>query len=72
MIVKKRTTRDGQLLLAICDSNLKGKKFSENGIQLDLSSEFYNGEEMDEDDRNVVKKLIDAFITKKQVQKLAH
>lgn len=29
-------------------------------------------EEMDEEDKNVVKKLIDAFITKKSIQKLAH
>lgn len=38
----------------------------------ELINQFKAIEAMDEDDRNVVKKLIDAFITKKQVQKLAH
>lgn len=37
----------------------------------DLINQFKAIEAMEEDDRNVVKKLIDAFITKKQVQKLA-
>ena len=37
----------------------------------ELINQFKAIEEMDEDDRNVVKKLIDAFITKKQIQKLA-
>lgn len=37
----------------------------------ELIEQFKAIEAMDEDDRNVVKKLIDAFITKKQVQKLA-
>lgn len=36
----------------------------------ELINQFKAIEEMDEDDRNVVKKLIDAFITKKRVQKL--
>ena len=37
----------------------------------ELINQFKAIEDMDEDDRNVVKKLIDAFITKKQIQKLA-
>lgn len=37
----------------------------------ELINQFKAIEAMDEDDRNVIKKLIDAFITKKQVQKLA-
>jgi transcriptional regulator with XRE-family HTH domain len=38
----------------------------------DLINHFKAIEEMDEDDKNVVKKLIDAFITKRRIQKLAH
>jgi transcriptional regulator with XRE-family HTH domain len=38
----------------------------------ELINQFKAIEEMDDDDKNVIKKLIDAFITKKQVQKLAH
>lgn len=37
-------------MLAVCDSELKGKKFSEEGKQLDLSSDFYNGEERSEEE----------------------
>jgi hypothetical protein len=36
----------------------------------DLIQQFQAIEAMDEEDKNVVKKLIDAFITKKQLQKL--
>ena len=60
MIVKKHVSRDGQLLLAICDSSLKGKKFAEKEIQLDLSSKFYDGEEMKEED--IVKLFKVAYI----------
>ena len=38
----------------------------------ELINQFKAIEEMDEEDKNVVKKLIDAFITKKSIQKLAH
>lgn len=37
----------------------------------ELIHQFKAIEDMEEDDKNVVKKLIDAFITKKQIQKLA-
>ena len=49
MLVKQHVTRDRRLLLAVCDSELKGKKFDDGKIQLDLSSDFYNGEEMNEE-----------------------
>ncbi len=48
MIVKKHITFDKRLILAVCDSGLKGKVFEENRLRLDLSISFYNGEEMDE------------------------
>ena len=47
MIVKKHLMRDGRLILAVCDNSLKGKKFEEGSKQLDLSTGFYDGEEMD-------------------------
>ena len=37
----------------------------------ELLQQFKEVEQMDDDDRNTVKKLIDAFITKKKVQSLA-
>jgi len=47
MIVKIHN-RDGNVLIAICDSELLGKKFSEGNKQLDLTSTFYKGTEVDE------------------------
>ncbi len=40
--------KDGKTIVAACDTELLGKKFEENDIQLDLSSEFYNGTEIGE------------------------
>ena len=44
MIVKKHVN-EGRLILAVCDSELIGKKFTEGNRQLDLASNFYKGEE---------------------------
>ena len=35
-------------VVAICDSELLGKKFEEGNMQLDVRENFYNGEEIDE------------------------
>ena len=48
-----------------------GEKAKNRLSDPELINQFKAIELMDEDDRNVVKKLIDAFITKKQIQKLA-
>ena len=45
MIVKIHEAEKGKKLVAICDSNLLGKKFEEGNLQLDLCSNFYKGEE---------------------------
>jgi len=45
MIVKVHKSHDGRAVIALCDSNLLGKKFEQGNLQLDLTSEFYNGEE---------------------------
>jgi uncharacterized protein len=45
MIIKIHKTEDGKLMLAVCDSDLINKKFEEGNKQLDLSSDFYKGEE---------------------------
>ncbi len=50
MIVKKHISQDKKIILAICDSDLLGKKFEQDEKQLDLTSEFYQGKEMSEDD----------------------
>ncbi len=36
-------------VVAICDSDLLGKKFEEGQFQLDVKESFYKGEEMDEE-----------------------
>src|SRR3989338_3772312 len=45
MIVKTHKMDDGRLLIAVVDSQLKGKVFEEGIKFLDLSGEFYNGKE---------------------------
>ncbi len=35
-------------IIAICDSNLLGKKFEQGKMQLDIKEGFYKGKEMDE------------------------
>ena len=49
MIAKKHKTSDGRIVLALCDKELIGKKISDSNAQLDLTSEFYNGKNVDED-----------------------
>ena len=46
MIVKIHK-RDDRTILAVCDSDLIGRTFTEGERQLDLSSDFYKGEERD-------------------------
>lgn len=47
-----------------------GEKAKTKLKDADLIQQFQAIESMDEEDKNVVKKLIDAFITKKQLQKM--
>ncbi len=42
MIVKVHRSQ-GKIMLAICDSDLIGKKYEEKELQLDLTSDFYKG-----------------------------
>lgn len=49
MIVKQHKTADGKIILAVCDSELIGKKIVQGNLQLDLTSNFYKGEEMNEE-----------------------
>lgn len=59
MIVKIHKTKNRDLV-AVCDNNILGKKFEENGLQLDLTSDFYNGDEKTEED--VLKIIKSAYI----------
>ena len=53
-IVKKRQGPHGTLII-ITDKDILGKKFEEGRLQLDLTLDFYKGEEMEAED---IKKLI--------------
>ena len=48
MIVKVHKTPEGKTLIAACDDDLLGNVYEENGKQLDLSSDFYNGNKMND------------------------
>jgi len=45
MIAKLHKSRDNRIVVAVCDSELLGKKFEEGNLQLDLTSGFFKGEE---------------------------
>ena len=45
--VHKTKFRD---VVALCDSNLIGKKFEENDLQLEITERFYKGKPIDEED----------------------
>ena len=63
MIVKKHI-RDGKLILVVCDSDLIGKKFEQENLQLDLTSDFYKGTQMPDDEiMNLVKRSYIVNIT---------
>jgi len=48
MMLVKHHAKDGKDIVAVCDKELIDQKFEENGKQLDLTSDFYKGEERDE------------------------
>jgi len=60
MITNIHRARDGRKIIAVCDKELLGKKFKEKDRQLDLSSKFYKGKELDDD--NLKKLLKTAYI----------
>jgi len=61
MIVVKIHNYEKGKIVALCDENILGKKFSENGLVLDLSSNFYKGEIME--DNKILELLKDVYIT---------
>ena len=46
MIVKVHKKNE-KTLVAVCDNDLIGKKFEEGELQLDLTSDFYAGQDLD-------------------------
>jgi uncharacterized protein len=59
MLIKKHLTSENKLMIAVCDTELFGKVFEEGELQLNCSSDFYNGEESDE---NTLKELVNQCV----------
>lgn len=55
MLAKVHKNIEGKVILALCDKELIRKKFVEGDLQLDLTSDFYMGEEKSLDK---IKKMI--------------
>lgn len=60
MIVKKHKNHQGQIVLAICDESLLGKKIEENNLILDLSSNYYKGDK--KSDQDLLELIKEAYI----------
>lgn len=48
MIVNERDTPDGRLV-SVCDENVLGETFENNGVPFEVTEEFYDGEPADEE-----------------------
>jgi hypothetical protein len=72
-MILKRHKNLGRVVIALCDSEIIGKKFVEGEKRLDLSSQFYNGQEMVEE--NIKREIRGAYIInavgKKSIEFLA-
>ncbi|MBC7127360.1 MAG: DUF424 family protein [Candidatus Methanosuratincola petrocarbonis] len=44
LLVKVWAIREGEVMVAVCDPHLLGKKFSEGQLLLDVNEAFYKGE----------------------------
>ncbi|MEK6967114.1 MAG: DUF424 family protein [Nanoarchaeota archaeon] len=70
LVLKAHKTDDGRYFVVIIDKELIGKKFDDGELQLDLTSQYYNGDESDEE--RVLKVLSKAysatFVGKKSVE----
>ncbi len=60
MIIKIHKTEGNKMLLTVCDSELIDKKFEEGEKQLDLTSDFYKGDERS--DQEVCDLMRNAYI----------
>lgn len=50
LMIVKLHKKDDKIFVAACDEELLGQKFEEEGKQIDLSGEFFNGEKMDSEE----------------------
>lgn len=72
MIYLKINKTEQNEIIAVCDSDLMGKKFSENGLNLDINEIFYKGDIIDEKEIiKILKKSRNINIVGKESIKLA-
>lgn len=80
MIVKIHKSYDGKKVIAVCDSDIIGKRFDDGKLRLDLGCNFYKGEEKTGEDLekelkmpcsvNIIgEKSVKFFIDKKLIDK---
>ena len=50
MIAKIHQLKEGKIMIALCDEELINQKIEEGDQQLDLTSEFYKGEKISEEE----------------------
>lgn len=60
IIVKIHQSHDGKKLIAVCDADLLGKRFTEGNRQLDLTGQFYRGEPSSE--KELRRRLTGAYL----------
>ncbi len=53
-IVKEHISHEGKILIAMCDVDLLGKKIEDGDLQLNLSSNFYKGDELSDNDALII------------------
>jgi uncharacterized protein len=59
-----RVIKSKRDIVAVCDSDLVGKKFEEGKMQLDVKENFFSGEEMNEEETiKVLEKMADEDAT---------
>lgn len=46
-LIAKIHSKDERTIVSVCDKDLLGSFYEENGVQLDLRGEFYKGRELD-------------------------
>ena len=48
MVLVRIHKKDGKIIAAVCDNDILGQRIAEGTAQLDLTGDFYNGEEKDD------------------------
>ncbi len=61
-IIKSHVNQEGKKILSIIDEELLGKNLEEEEIQLDLNSNFFKGEKIEENDEKIMKEIETSYM----------